>query len=429
MTLQQFIKFSKRYLASIVGISLLLFAAGLCVLFISRANPTYTATAVSYMEVSTAKDYEPDQSFDHVTRSQLANQKMNNYEALYTAEETIQSVVDALQLDYTPEVIRSATTLTTDPEKLTETVEVTLDNSKDAVAVANGLIEVTARKVADIEGEDTFVINNIEPASEENVASSNARLSKKRLALLLLVSVFIAFGQAFYRYAHDTRIFRVNDIQRVSDIPVLAVLPTDNRTEAISHIRSSILQSPLDTAPIEVLGLSDSHASSVLARDIAQAFAASGRSVVLVDANETASSTKEWGAADKSGLTDLSRTEVSDVSPLATPIENLSIVPLGTRALSVADALASPAVISSLMALASSHTLVLDTGSSTIALPQATRLIAVSWAKTTCDDIVRITNTICFTHEENSAFILDNANFSPWSRFRFGNPGSVDLSE
>lgn len=427
MTITDFINLTKRYLLSIAAILLASLALSVGAANLVSGGATYTATAIAHMEVSAAQDYDSNNPFNHVTRSQLAYQKMRNYEALYNGDDTLRTVINQNNLNLTPEKLRETITLTTDPDRLLETVEVTLANKQEAVVIANSIIDTVATQIAEIEGEGTFVVTNISPATEES-ATLNALSSKKIVVLGLMLGLILAFTQALYRYLSDNRVRTVADIQSCATTPVLAVLPAaEDRTQAVRHIRSSLVNAALTTGPVVISALSDTAQSSRIAIELAESFQASSHRVILVDANPDGAITAKFSMTGKSGFTDLSRTNPSleHVATDKNATMTLTVIPLGTTPALAPDTLAATAIQQVLCEAAQDYVVIIDSGIIPSPLNDSVLLLVAAFNSTTTNQVALADRRVLFTHIEHGAFLLDDANFSKMSVFKYGNPANT----
>ena len=198
MTIGEFIQFCKRYAVSMLAVALAFLAVVAVAAKLAPTSTSYTAIAVSHMEVSTANDYDPENQYNHATRSQLAYQKIRNYDVLYAADDTIEKALDAAGIpDLTPDDVREAMSLTPDPDKLTETVEVTLDDKDTAIALANAIIDAAAAEIAEIEGPDTFMVSNIAFVVLPVGAPDFGGISVGIVAIVCIDVVFVAYTYPF----------------------------------------------------------------------------------------------------------------------------------------------------------------------------------------------------------------------------------------
>lgn len=429
MTIGEFIQFCKRYAVSMLAVALAFLAVVAVAAKLAPTSTSYTAIAVSHMEVSTANDYDPENQYNHATRSQLAYQKIRNYDVLYAADDTIEKALDAAGIpDLTPDDVREAMSLTPDPDKLTETVEVTLDDKDTAIALANAIIDAAAAEIAEIEGPDTFMVSNIAPATEATTTINTTEINTKLIALGVLAAVLAAFGQAAYRHSVDRRVFTARNVQGLSDIPVLAVIPNNaDPGEHMRHLRSSLLFAGLDGRPVVVSSATaDGGKSGAFAHALARSFAAAERPTLLIRANAENPDSKGDTAA---GLTDAFSKKTDLDSLLVDETSSLRTLPIGSAPGTAADALASPSVAQWIAAMSRDNVVIVDAGPANNPLAGTVNITVLHAGTATTDDVIRQTLAARFAENATYAFVLDEADFSRSGIFRYGNPGLVSAPQ
>ena len=425
MTIAQLIQLCKKYLPSMAAVSAIFLVLGLGVGFLAKQSMAYTATAVSHMEVSAADDYDPNNTFNHVTRSQLAYQKMNNYEALYSSDQILEKALAATKGKYELEDLREAVTVTTDPDHLTETVEVTLPKAKDAATVANTIVDEVAAEIARIEGDNTFVVTNIAPADPETALPSGK--SPTRLAALGLIGgLVLAFLQALYRQANDKRLFQAFQAEEATQLPVLAVVPEDEgRNEAIRHIRA-VLFSSREASPVTALASARKAEDSVsMCSELASICAAAGKTTIVVDANEAAALTGRYGLESASGLTDGTFEALKPAAGVAEG-DDIRVLPVGSRPERASDVVLSHDYETALESLAKEADIVLvDYGTGTPTAQAGHTILVAVYGTTTTDELERCAQACRLANVPNPCIVLDKADFSSKAVFRFGDPGQM----
>jgi capsular exopolysaccharide synthesis family protein len=238
--------------------------------------------------------------------STFTQERLQTYVEMATNRAVLQPVIDALELDETPEELARRIDAGTDPETVLISIEVT-DTSADraaetAEAVAAGLVSVVA-ELEDPQGTgkspvQLSVAETAVPAHEPSGPSLWFDL-----VLGTLAGAVLGVGAALLRSAFDTRLRGREDLRRISSAPVLAAVPADSATARTPLVTDMPAHSPRGEAfrrlrtNLRYVQVGDS-ANSVLVSsavagegktttslNLAIVMARAGQRVVLVDAD------------------------------------------------------------------------------------------------------------------------------------------------
>jgi non-specific protein-tyrosine kinase len=195
--------------------------------------------------------------------------------------EVFQGQIESLQsqIRNIDESIRSLQTLPGNEQE----IEKLIDNRRDA---QNQLYQVNAYRDAPLAN-----LTIIQPAVEPLEPVSPKPIFNTVLATLL--GLLATYGIMLMRNALDMRLRDVDDLAKVSELPVLASfpkLPTDTRRlpyEATSYLRTNLLFATSDAHPkvIVVTSARESEGKSSVALSLAESFVRNNYRTLLVDAD------------------------------------------------------------------------------------------------------------------------------------------------
>lgn len=226
MELRDYLRILHKHWISIVAITLIgvLAAAGLSIL----STPKYDATTQIYVSVRG----ESGAVGELAQGSSLARQSVATYAGIVTTESVLGPVVDTLRLKETSTQLAAQVSASAPANQSLINITVTDSDPEQAATLANAigqsLTSVIENQLEAGTGDDTpslVSLSTVQPALVPTVPSSpNLRLN---LVLGALVGLALGVGFAVLRSTLDTRIHSADDIEQVTDAPLLGGITFD----------------------------------------------------------------------------------------------------------------------------------------------------------------------------------------------------------
>ncbi|MGO1472256.1 MAG: polysaccharide biosynthesis tyrosine autokinase [Flaviflexus sp.] len=340
MELQQYLKIFRDYWRSIL--------ATLFVVVMATAGytlmqaPTYTATATVFVTVESG-----DSAGELSQGASYAERQVQSFLQVVETAAVLDPVIDEFSIDATSRSL--AEQISASSPNSTSLIDITANggNATETADLANAVaasLVVTVDNLAPTSsnGQGLVSASVIDPATVPNTPS--APKPTINIALGIILGVLIGMGQALLRAVLDTRVRNSDDIESVTDKPILATVghisknqdTSEKRahSEAYRRLRTNIsfmgLGGERRTSFVissSVPGEGKTQTSVSLARVLAQA----GETVLLIDADLRRPQVANRMHLDSElGLTDI-LTRRGTLADLAIPAStNLWVLPAGT---------------------------------------------------------------------------------------------------
>jgi capsular polysaccharide biosynthesis protein len=270
-------------------------------------QPTkYSSTATGLVIATGERDLISALSGDDLAQSRAVS-----YESLATSRRVAETVIEQLDLDTIPERLLSQ--VVADVPVNTTEIQVTAEagSPMEAADLANAWIVALAEQVQLVEviGNDPDAVGGVllQPMNNASVPlGPSSPILKLNLAIGALAGLGLGLLYAFARYKLDRRIRSVEEIQELFGVPVLGVIPTDERlvdhpdiietgfsggrgaqaySEALRKLRTHLSFASVDPAPrtVVVTSYGPGEGKSSITANLAVAIASTGRKVIVVD--------------------------------------------------------------------------------------------------------------------------------------------------
>jgi polysaccharide biosynthesis transport protein len=284
------------------------------------ATPTYEAKSQVFVSVSTGGS-----TSDLLQGSSFTQNRVKSYADMVTSPRVLIPVIEQLHLASTPDKL--ARSITPDSPLDTVLINITVTDTDPKVAsdvanaTANSLgTQVTALEKPEGSQPSPVRISTLRTATvPTEPATPNVRLD---LALGLLLGLALGFLQAVLREVLDTKVRSESDVQRVTEVSVIARIgfdedaprhplivqssPHDHRSEAFRRLRTNLQFLDIADQPqiIVVTSSIPGEGKSTTAINLAITMADAGSRVALIDADLRRPSIGEYmGLESEVGLT------------------------------------------------------------------------------------------------------------------------------
>ena len=299
------------------------------------ATPAYEAQSKVYVSVRT----DTQASGDLLQGSNFAQQNMATFAELATTESVLTPVAEELELDRTDAELAEQVNVTAPADSTLLNITVTDEDPELAANIANEvgaqlriLVEEELESREGAEEESPVQINTVQSASAPSAPVS------PRIAVNLLLGLLLGFavgvGIAILRHVLDTRIRSLDDIEAITDAPILGRIvddpqahnkplivhldPKHPRAEAFRTLRTNLQFLDVDEGPktYVISSAAPGEGKSTVAANLAVALAETGIRVALVDGDLRKPRVDTYmGIEGAVGLTDvlIGKADLSDV--------------------------------------------------------------------------------------------------------------------
>lgn len=344
MDISSALRTARRVWIAIVALALVGAAAGALVTLLRPAG--YTSTTSLYFAYDAPSDASPS---DLVQANNFALQKVFSYQALATSPRVLQGVVSDLGLSETPEDLAEDVTVSVAENSVVMTITADADNPQDAAvlaqSVADNLVEVVVDQLEapSTGGAGPLRAEVIAPASEGESSTLSHLLIGVQLGLF--GGLVVGLAGAIVLTLADRRVRSRAELEGELGLRVLGGVPADGSrssglqvleapsSPAAAGYRAAAAALLLDSSAADARGLAvlastEREDAAETAANLAVAVAASGFSVLLVDADPSGRGvTQRFGLDGVPGLVEL--LGGAEVKPSSGPVPNLHLLPSG----------------------------------------------------------------------------------------------------
>lgn len=376
MELQDYIRIVRKRWMTIVLTTLVVL--GLAALFTATATKQYASTTRFFVSVSGADDSAQLQQ-----GSTFVQQRVKSYAQLLKTPRALDPVIaevgDGVNADDLAEVI----TVTAPPDTVMLEVTVTDPSPERAQEIAAALGETFPEVVDEIERpSDTSRTSPVKVSLVQPATTSGTPVSPnpvRNLALGVVLGLLLGLGLAVLRHLLDTTVRTSDDVEEITEVPIIGAVhfdprakkeplivesdPTSPRSEAFRALRTNLMFVDAANHP-RTIALTSSipgEGKSTTIANLALTLAQSGSRVCLIEGDLRRPRLLDYlGLEGAAGLTDvlIERATLDDVLQ---PYGDAGLDVLGAGAIppNPSELLASPAMTVTLAELAGRYDYVL----------------------------------------------------------------------
>lgn len=325
MSFDDLVKLTIRHFVTIIVSIVICLLLAVGTLFLQ--TPVYSAQAQAHI-VALGSGASVGESF---SAQMLARQKAQSFISLLSTQVVTEDVRDRLGLDDSISEIGERISATLPEDSVTINVMGTDDTPEGAQALANTAVEALKAEVERLEnlqsgGQGAAV--TVEPLANAVLPSSPS--SPRPLRYIFfggIAGLTVGYILALIRNQYDTRIRTAADIEKLTDAAVLGVLPEHDSLvrgarveqpfivrEAIRKLRTNLQFINIDQPPrcLVVTSAQPGEGKSTVAVSIAQALAASGEKVIVIDGDlRRPVQHKAWNVSGRLGLSQVLASKVA----------------------------------------------------------------------------------------------------------------------
>lgn len=330
MELQDYLRIIRKRWMTIVITTLVV--VGLAAGWTALATKQYTSTTQFFVSVSGSDDTTALQQ-----GSTFTQQRVKSYASLLTTPRALSPVVDELGGEETTADLSEQITVTTPPDTVMLEVSVTDSSPERAQAITRAIGETFPQVVAEVEtpegaGKSPIKVTLVEPASTSD--SPTSPVPARNLAFGLVLGLLLGVGLAVLRHLMDTTVRTDDDVEEITEEPVIGAVhydpragteplivqsdPSSPRSEAFRAVRTNLMFVDAANHPRTILLTSSipGEGKSTTIANLALTLAQSGSSVCLIEADLRRPRLLEYlGLEGSAGLTDvlIDRADLDDV--------------------------------------------------------------------------------------------------------------------
>lgn len=170
----------KKLLLPTIVVSLL--AASLCLPLYDRFSPKYYSAQSQFIVEQKKENNET-----YLSNSDISKQ-INNYSIFAYGELLIDKVRDAFGDKYTAKELKSFLTVKSSSDSQIVTIQITTDNKKDSIAIANLFLDNMLK-----EAPKYFIDNNLRTLSKAKNSEKTVEMTKKTWFIVSSISFYLFF--------------------------------------------------------------------------------------------------------------------------------------------------------------------------------------------------------------------------------------------
>lgn len=330
MELKDYLRVVRKRWVTIVVTTLIV--VGFAAVWTATQTKQYTSTTQFFVSVSGSDNAQLQQG------STFTQERVKSYAELLKTPRALTPVVEELGDGTTTSDLADQLTITTPPETVILDVSVTDTDPAHAQEVAEAIGETFPEVVSQVErpegGEKSspIKVSLVKPASTADVPTSP--MPARNLGLGLVLGLLLGIGLAMLRHLLDTTVRTDDDVEEITDEPVIGAVhydpragkeplivetdPSSPRSEAFRAVRTNLMFVDAANHPRTILLTSSipGEGKSTTIANLALTLAQSGSSVCLIEADLRRPRLLEYlGLEGAAGLTDvlIERAELEDV--------------------------------------------------------------------------------------------------------------------
>lgn len=330
MELQDYLRILKKRWLTIAVTTLVVI--GLAALLTGLQTKQYSSSTQFFVSVSGSDTAALQQG------STFTQQRVKSYAQLLKTPRALNPVVSELDDGSTVNELADKITVTTPPDTVLLEVSVADSSPKHAQAIAMAIGETFPGVISEVERPEgskkasPIKVSLVEPASTSTTPTSPVPM--RNLALGAVLGLLLGFGLAMARHLLDTTVRTDDDVEEITDEPVIGAVhfdpragkeplivesdPSSPRSEAFRAVRTNLMFVDAANHPRTILLTSSipGEGKSTTIANLALTLAKSGSSVCLIEGDLRRPRLLDYlGLEGSAGLTDvlIDRADLDDV--------------------------------------------------------------------------------------------------------------------
>ncbi|WP_245634509.1 polysaccharide biosynthesis tyrosine autokinase [Janibacter limosus] len=328
--LQDYLRILRKRWVTIVVTALVVL--GLAALLSAVQTKQYTSSTQFFVSVSGTDTAALQQG------STFTQQRVKSYAQLLKTPRALNPVIEQLGDDSTVSGLAGKISVTTPPDTVLLEVSVTDSSPDRAQRIATAIGETFPEVVSEVErpdgskGTSPIKVSLVEPATTNGTPTSPVPV--RNLALGLVLGLLLGFGLALVRHMLDTTVRTDDDVEEITEEPVIGAVhfdpragkeplivesdPSSPRAEAFRAVRTNLMFVDAANHPKTILLTSSipGEGKSTTIANLALTLANSGSSVCLIEGDLRRPRLLDYlGLEGSAGLTDvlIDRADLDDV--------------------------------------------------------------------------------------------------------------------
>lgn len=178
-------------------------------------KPMYNSTAMVYLRSTNTATLS-------LQDLQVGTQLTKDYEIIFKSRPILEETIQNLDLNMTPDALSNMITISNPEDSRILKITVQAEDPNLAKKIVNSIMDNGIDKVSEIDAQTPYVV-------EKGIANTqNVSVSKKKTGMLGgMLGIVVVAGYILIEYIVKDTVSSADDIERVLNVPVLAIVAED----------------------------------------------------------------------------------------------------------------------------------------------------------------------------------------------------------